>query len=273
MRDTIFVILLIASSQYTLGSYQYFKFKPENVKISKESYRRYIKPQAKNISTEFYFLAKNVTPAVEPINHFRKKVVTLISSVQDLSNCKSSESCHEQQLKVLSKLGNETHNLFKINQNIFSESKLKSDKYDNYLNLLEQSRNVRQILFKLESKIQLSYLLLNTNFEANSPSLKEVQIELTQLENIINQMVVELLPSQYKGIFDELLHHFIIPLEKRVIQKSSSEWLVNNLGRLNLAWNTFHMSLDKGGLNFPKKHVNLLKIMHNRWNSILKIIF
>lgn len=260
------------------ATYQYFKFDPSKVKVSNESYRRYVKPQARNISAEFYFLIKSVSPKVSIAVDFRSTLLYLIKELEEYRNCQRDlkediEACQEKEDELLKTILNTNQKLFSLNENFFSNTDLKSLQYDNYLNILKQTHKARNILNSLETKLQLKQVLNNTNFDSPSLNDRFIHHSIINIESVANLIVTEMIPADYKSVFDEVFYHYIIPIEKRVIQSNSSKWLVQNLGKLNLAWNTFHMSLDKGGIDFPKKHVKLIKIMHNRWNSILKIIF
>ena len=62
-------------------------------------------------------------------------------------------------------------------------------------------------------------------------------------------------------------------IESRMIESYSPDWFILELGGLNTTWNTFHMNLEKGEAQLPDGVLSTVKMMHNRWNSILKLIF
>ena len=90
---------------------------------------------------------------------------------------------------------------------------------------------------------------------------------------VINFVFIDLIPETLQDTFEALLVHFIAPLEERMINKYSPDWFILELGKLNLTWNTYHMNLEKGSKEFPEQYIKIVKLMHNRWNSILKLIF
>ncbi len=85
-------------------------------------------------------------------------------------------------------------------------------------------------------------------------------------------MLTQLLETKLRRDFHAVWMHFFKEVDQKVLYEKDKNYMVRRLEELNLAWNTFHMKMTKGNHNLPKSIVSLIKIMHNRWNSCLKII-
>ena len=69
-----------------------------------------------------------------------------------------------------------------------------------------------------------------------------------------------------------LFANFIKNLEKQIIREKNKNYFLDRLGELNIAWNSFHMKMVKGHYKLPKKQAQIIIVMHNRWNSLLKLL-
>jgi hypothetical protein len=66
--------------------------------------------------------------------------------------------------------------------------------------------------------------------------------------------------------------HFFKKVDEKLLFEKDQEFLIKRLEELNLAWNTFHMKMTKENNDLSSQNIKLIKIMHNRWNSVLKIV-
>jgi len=81
-----------------------------------------------------------------------------------------------------------------------------------------------------------------------------------------------LISTEFKVVFDQVWYGFIKPIDRHILQESNIKYLLKHLGDLNLSWNAFHMRVAKSELRMKKSELQTVQIMHNRWNSILKVI-
>ena len=65
---------------------------------------------------------------------------------------------------------------------------------------------------------------------------------------------------------------FFRNIEKLGPTVKDRKYLMKRLEELNIAWNTFHMKTTKGPYQIDPKIQSSIKIMHNRWNLVLKVI-
>ncbi|MCR9204457.1 MAG: hypothetical protein NXH75_07770, partial [Halobacteriovoraceae bacterium] len=85
-------------------------------------------------------------------------------------------------------------------------------------------------------------------------------------------LMTQLLDGEMKDDFHAVWIHFFKEVDQKLIYERDKIYLLKRLEELNLSWNTYHMKMTKGNHDVPKNIVSLIKIMHNRWNSCLKIV-
>jgi hypothetical protein len=117
------------------------------------------------------------------------------------------------------------------------------------------------------------YIILDqTHFHPSTPHDKIFNRNLYQLNVLTDNIITELLPKKYKSTFQQVYSLFFQPIERYGLAEKDSVWYLRRLEELNLSWNTFHMKITKDTDNVPKSLLNVVRIMHNRWNSTLKVV-
>ena len=84
--------------------------------------------------------------------------------------------------------------------------------------------------------------------------------------------ILQTLPEKTKNEFETVWYFFIREIEKYILPKKTPDELIKRLESLNIIWNTFSMKMTKGNIKLPDNGEKILKIMHRRWVSVLKMI-
>ncbi len=155
-------------------------------------------------------------------------------------------------------------------------NKLPVDQYsnvDNYINLISILDKIDNLNMQIESYVQLLHLTDKTNFATYVPRIDKYRNYVGKIYNYSNDAFNYIFPDALKPSFDQFVDKFLSPLELRMIPENNTKWFFGRLGELNMNWNVFHMDLEKGQTGFPREYVRNVKVMHARWNSILKLLF
>ena len=73
--------------------------------------------------------------------------------------------------------------------------------------------------------------------------------------------------------FDFVFSNFIKKLESNIVINNNKYYIVKNHRNLDINWNSFHRNLIKKNKSAKLKGISTaLKVMHHRWNGILKIL-
>jgi len=271
-------LLLIFISLNSFGNYQYFNFDSKKLKLNRDGYYRYIRPQLRNIKVEFYHIAKKISPIHQEVIKIREGALKL-----KLEYSKMYQLCEKQQKEQIycdidvSNLLQHSYALdksithFRFHENSSDYLSLKS--LGNYIQFSKHLDELEIQNAKIQRFLELRKIVDKTLYSTYTNSFTDLSNTVNRTFTLANFSFIDLLPEDQQSTFESLLIHFIAPLEERMISKYSPNWFKRHLGKLNLSWNTFHMNIEKGQTNFPRKLITTVKIMHNRWNSVLKIIF
>jgi hypothetical protein len=235
--------------------------------VNKDSYRRFVLPQLKSLTREFYFILKKLDPLNSPIIDLLQRLKriqrALTSHYQTCLPKTNIEECNTK-LKVIYDRAHFTNKII---------SKLQETKKLN----LESIRLVDGLSIH---SYQLLAILEKHYNSSKGPMPSFIRNDSQKVDNLIHKMSVNLeflLTSRLqKGHKEQIIYvwtSFIGPIETYVLDQNNSKYLLKELEELNFSWNSFHMNIEKHRKDKNMKPVyNIIKTMRNRWNSILKIV-
>jgi hypothetical protein len=242
-------------------------------KLKDHTFRRLIMPQLKAMKTEYYLLIKKIEPASESsikLKDLVKKALILDRDRKNICSPYDIDKCPE----ITKELYNQ---LRKIDLLLLKMLSVKFDKLDEkklrmHVALHEQLDQIAGLNYSMLHLIEKYIILDQTHFHPSTPHDKIFNRNLYQLNVLTDNIITELLPKKYKSTFQQVYSLFFQPIERYGLAEKDSVWYLRRLEELNLSWNTFHMKITKDTDNVPKSLLNVVRIMHNRWNSTLKVV-
>lgn len=253
----------------------YFIYEKKKIKLDDKSFTRYIIPQLKALTQEFYHILKKY----HSLHESTIKLYLQVSEIERAfkifdKNCKQMDNDCLDQLKslyekarVLDKLIlNPLHNQLRLFQN-FSSSELEA-----VIQLIGSLEQISNQNYRLMHALEEYILTANTTFFLFFDGKTLIQPTIHEMLLSSELMMTQLLEGKMKEDFHAVWIHFFREVDQKLIYEQDKIYLLKRLEELNLAWNTFHMKMTKGNHDVPSNIVSLIKIMHNRWNSCLKII-
>ena len=256
------------------ANYNYFRYDREKPKLSQELFIRYVKPQLKGMLAEFFLDLKKANPVQNEIITLRNQILDINLAWHNwLLLCpKMSEECETPLLGVYQLL----HQLdFVLNNALSSKIKLKGLKtqsdIDATLLLMRDLDKVTLESYGLSHQMEELLITINTGYYYNKshPDLSPVLHSMLLSSEFIMTSQTD---SLYRKEVEFIWESFFKQIERRLIIENDQPFLLNSLGDLNVAWNGFHMRMAKSSLQIDKEIVNLIELMHNRWNAILRYI-
>lgn len=274
MKTIIAVLFILFTVNTTRAQYSFYTIKKSDIKMSNESFRRYARPQIKSIINEFFHILKKVSPESEPVINIRRNLQQLyLESVEltkfcDLRDTTLNEKCATQIKDFSRKL-----KLFE--SRLYSE--ISNYKFiDNRIDDSIAFNNLLQGLVLSNAKVNHQFdefkMLRSTDFQRYSKTPSQIESTIHDSLKVIDLKLNILVLHDYRVEFENVWSSFIRVLEQRILLPNDKEYLLNNLERLNIDWNSFHKNMTKGFYDIPLSKVKVTSIMHNRWNSILKLI-
>lgn len=269
-----FILLLSLCSQ---GNYSYFFFDKKKVSVSEASFNRYIRSQARSIVIEFYHTLRKLDPYHKVLLGLRQDIRSQQQLWKEIRvSCQTSDKekeCEEKFHRFFKRARALDIEILKAIESAPSLEKIKSaPKRDSIIKTISYLKAISNENYKMIHYLEESLITKKTIYENYFHADIHFDRAFHRMLIKLNFTYGALLDKEYKAQFESCWSNFIKPLEERVVDDRSFTYLLDNLEQLNIAWNNFHMKVDKGIIGVPKHQATTLKIMHNRWNSILKMI-
>ncbi len=275
MRIIALLCFILFSTNNGHCDYPYFHFDESKVHLSKESFTRYVRPQIKNMVKEFYHLLKKGHPLHGDIILIRTKIAELSRDWQEweMSCTNMKDECNEMLINFYKKaraLDLILLNIQNSQLNFISDDN--TNQFDNILYLMQKIDHLSNLNYEILHKLEELLITIEINYFYHS----NVAVDFGPIYHkmLLNSEMIltSLLEKRFAVEFDTLWVNFMKQLESHIVQKQDSKYLLKNLGALNMSWNSFHMRIVKSNLSYPANKISIISIMHNRWNSVLKMI-
>lgn len=237
-------------------------------------FQRYVRPQLKSILQDYKSLILALGDGNNKdkgnINTFRDLVMHA-SQIQKNCSDFNSDNCINR-LKTLHKMhqellsGLEDSALFQVKKQVHQTSQNVDQQITSWKLKEELYQQVLHSFFKLDA------ILLELKLEEK---ITKKPIEVLNILESSYIMFNILLLSNTKEDFKENMHSFwlsfIRPIYKYILIQNNQNYFQNNITELNFRLNDINAYLTKRVSGVPKQAATMIKIIHNRWNNILKV--
>ena len=274
MAIKIFITLFFTLS-LKVNAYTFLYCDHEVLNLDNTMLERYIKPQLKAMVSEYY----QTLTSLHPLNSQLISVKELTQKARGEwkhwnHRCTTWNASCIKDLKKIKKLQKDLEvQTTSLQKQVFDKSFFTSQFFTDSLFLLSSDLDELSMLnYKTIDAMDLIPILA---IDSNIPSQGKIDFIESQLSNmqlLSEKIFTQLLPKNLKRQYSELWFFFIKELERYLALNKSDAFFLNKLEFLNQNWNTFHMLLSKHIVQAPQSTINTLSIMHNRWNSILKVL-
>lgn len=275
MKSFVLFLCLMSSSAFAQVRSSYFLYEDKKIKVDDRSFKRYILPQLRAITQEYYHILRKLNP----VHDSTIKLYLKLSKSERLfktfaRDCRRLEGDCLQDLKDLYGHTRELDYLILKPQDglIDLKSSQSTHEMEGLLQLISSLGKMSNDNYRLMHALEEYILTANTSYFPYYDGRPLIEPTLHKMLLSSELMITQLLESKLRADFHAAWMHFFKDIDQKVLYEEDKNYLIKRLEELNLAWNTFHMKMTKGNHNLPKNIVSLIKIMHNRWNSCLKII-
>ena len=269
----LLIVLVFIACSPAMANYQYFKFDASKATVSDSSYRRYILPQLKSLLKEYYHILEKVDPLQKEVIKVKSQTVAMRTEWE-----KTKDSCleiSEACTKGLREIYHLSRQLDKNLSTYLSEKMTfpkESMKVDSTLKLHGSLDRLYNLNYKNLHAIEEYLITFGTPLFPFNRIHKNLGQDLHAMNLTCELAMTGKLIPEIQNEFDFIWNHFFKTIEDHLLANRGQKYFLERLGELNMSWNSFSMKMTKGNLKVPKEVSNIVKLMHNRWNSILKII-
>lgn len=264
------------SNTYSQVRTPYFLYSKEKVDLKDRSFKRYIIPQLRAITQEYFFILKKL----HPIHNSTNKLYVQISNAERTFKSFNQECTQINQdcLVTLKGLYLQTRKLDRLimepqSYKLSDLDSKSSHEIESVLDMFQSLGAMYNVNYLLMHTIEEYILTSNTSFFPYYDGRAIIEPSIHKMFISSELMLTQMLEGELKDDFHAVWMQFFREIDDKILYQKDKIFLLRRLEEMNIAWNTFHMKMTKGNHNLPKEIINLIKIMHNRWNSCLKIIF
>ena len=255
--------------------YSYFHFDAAKINLTNDQFYRWVRPQTQKIVNEFYYILKRIDSIHGSLIAIKSEILKLhIAWGKWEKECIIPQpDCHDRIREYYQTVRKLDGTILKTQNNVFkiAQSKI-DDKIDSRISLASQLDELANLNYRMihifEEILITGNTIYHVPFKPENPQRKILQRALIVSELTITGQ----LDKKIKEDFDFLWTNFIKDLERFVYMESRKDFLIKRLESLNIAWNSFNMRVSKGRDKLPRNTDPIIKTMHGRWNSILKIL-
>lgn len=249
-----------------------FAYGPKDINLNDFEYRRYVTPQLTSISQDFITLIMLINPELndlKPIFSKFRSLHTQLLIADTKCSAKSIERC-EKSLNEAKKLTNQ----------IISHLKTPPSLIDKENFTTEDIMISNDHFHKLKNEIYAFYLDLD-NF---------IFLKDSQIQNVKSYKGYSYFPTQSKKLFASFFNYIFVSSDNRFRDEFISFWnefytttifhilkgggqkiFLKKLNELNVRLNILNIVLTKRNHKISKPTATLLKVIHRRWNNVLKV--
>lgn len=252
-----------------LGSKLLFAYSTQNMHLNSFEYNRYVRPQLISITGDYYTLLSIMNPELKALSSLYVNYQKLKKTYRRLEL-----ACKAQRRVECSKLS------LKIRDLLISKSSVLNTRFNlkekdhfnpnNLVSSFDHSLTFRGHYFKLKDLVErFHFLMIFGMFDKNL--LYKLKKEIIVSENYFNIYLIELSDNRFRVEFNSFWSEFIKPVNNFILFDDNVKVFKEKLGDLNLRLHFLNVVLTKRNKDVNKQALTLLKVIHRRWNNILKV--
>lgn len=282
----VFLCLLIslsASAQMRLPTAQQNdqevslkSFGGRKLSMTDETFRRFVIRQLKSMHVEFFFVIKKLHPDSAELISLRERLMYMQKDFLRWRNdCQSKNiNCLPQLRELYRQCKNLDQTILHLQESklMLSDVKDASDidiRLQIYSSLTEMVKTNSEILHSLE----LTMMVSETPYFSLMPPQQDFSHLIHRMLLMAELNMTALLGSPLREEFYSLWTNFIKPIEFHILENEDKNYYLNRIEELNIYWNNFHKNLSKTHQNeLTSPILSTVRVMHNRWNSLLRLI-
>jgi hypothetical protein len=252
-----------------------FHFHEGSLQLSDEMFNRYAIPQLRSITTEYFYLLRQLAPDSSELITIREQIYRLKSdSDRWQKDCSGLQNDCPAQVKELLRLARNIdqmvlrHLTNRLSYNVTTNQ----DLIESTIWLEHTLTQISLLNYRALHLFEQALLLPKSTYLIEGDQLKEINHSIHEMLVLSEISLTALIEPKLRDDFHSLWVSLIKPIEQKVVSPRDKTFFLQRLEAHNTTWNSFHMRMTRGTSDLPRAQQNLVRIMHNRWNSIQRII-
>lgn len=251
-------------------------FAGRKVQLTDDTFNRYVVRQVKSIHTEFFFLIKKLHPDAGDLILLRERLMYLQKDFLRWKNdCQNKNIvCLPQLQELYRQCKNLDQTILRIQEGKLKFTETKNEgELDIRLQLYSSLTEMLQTNTKILHSLELTMMVSETPYLAQMPPQQDFSHLIYKMLLMSEMNMTSLLGSPLREEFHTIWSNYIKKLEYHILEQEDKEYFLLRLEELNINWNNFHKNISKThDKEVPSSLLGTIQIMHNRWNSLLRLI-
>lgn len=280
-RIFITILFVILPCLYVVGSLarsvkvnNKFQRKKE---INEYLYRRYIRPQLRSMLRDYFSLLNNLNPFYfhvkdihESLNYFGDNFKNLYDSVLAGDDDDKLNAFFETSFSYIDIL--QGHILEALSIKDYLINKKREKLILNYLYVYPYLVEVSQKIIHVNYRLFDVYVVGREKSLFKKSFWDELEKEIWEMQLLFEKVIFLSLSREFENDFIMVWSSFFRIIQRKILPENNTDILLINLDKMNFTWNNFNKDMSKGGKLKSNRDLLTIGTIHNRWNSILKLI-
>lgn len=276
MAFIFFLTPLILSPSGVRANLTNFHFHEGPLQLNDEMFRRYGIPQLRSLMNEYFHLIRQLSPDASELISLREQVQRYHNDVQEWrTHCQLKGQVCPSQIRELTRQARSIDQLIlrHLENNLKFSQAQNQDLVESLLWLESTLSQVSRLNYEVQHAFEQILSIGDTRLAAEAPRFfPDLHLQVHEMLALSEVSFTALLPHGLKDDFHSLWISVIKPIEQRIILPRDKDFYLSRLESLNTNWNSFNMRMTRGTSPLPRAQQNQMRIMHNRWNSVVRII-
>jgi DNA-binding transcriptional ArsR family regulator len=271
----VLIFFVIAFSLPLRAAPMNFHFHQGRLQLSDEMFNRFGIPQMRSLVNEYYHLIRSLAPDSGEIISLREQLLRFQADFDRWrTNCQlPKKACHPEITELTRQLRSMDQQTLRhlLNRLKYTEG-VSQDQVDSLIWLENTLTQISLLNYRVLHILEQIQVVSETSLSEGAPQFRDLHLKVHEMLTLSEISLTRLLPAYARDDFHALWIGLIKPLEQRVVQNRDKDFYLDRLEQFNTLWNSFHMRMTRGTSELPRPQQNQTRVMHNRWNSIMRII-
>lgn len=241
-------------------------YDPSDIKFSDVEYRRYIKPQFRNILYDYQTLLLTLNPHLQTLRPLNNDSRELLEKLEEIPT--SCTKVNPECVALIKRLEKLLHSLLSDSSKAEITIHLEMVKVENVLRALELKNKLEDLIFK---NIERAQNFLFFSKYSQLPMVEKMNVDLKSIFNLVHLINLELVDHRFRSEFSSFWVNFVKPGQIYIIMEDNQEYFKKQINQFNFHWHELHVGMTKRNKKVSGQVSTILATMESRWRSILKI--
>lgn len=246
-----------------------FAYDNKDINLSNFEFNRYVRPQLISISHDFQTLLTALNPELKELKNLGNTLQDIKKRTSSLEKLYIAQKFNECEFNLNQSLKQFSMGLLllEVPPSLYKKEYFTAD---NLIESLHSFQIFRQSFFDLYLEFKNFQYLIRAKTQLTKP-IKSLLQEINITQSSFQTFVLKSSDNRFRTEFSSFWSDFLRPVQNLILPQNDKSLFIHKLNDFNLRLNILNVTLTKRNKKTNKQTATILKIIHNRWNNILKV--